>query len=68
MIHIENIEIDNIRGVKHFNRELGGQSIAIQGPNGSGKSGVIDAIEFGLTGNFSRLKGRGTRSLTAKLH
>ena len=40
----------------------------ISGPNGSGKSGVIDAIEFGLTGQIGRLTGRGTKGLTISEH
>jgi DNA repair exonuclease SbcCD ATPase subunit len=38
------------------------------GPNGSGKSGVIDAIEFGLTGHIGRLTGSGTKGLTVSEH
>ncbi len=68
MIQIKEISIDHVRGIKHFNRELNLVSLAIQGPNGSGKSGVVDAVEFGLTGKFSRLKGLGTKSLTVKEH
>ena len=37
-------------------------------PNGSGKSGVIDAIEFGLTGQIGRLTGRGTKGLSVAEH
>jgi DNA repair exonuclease SbcCD ATPase subunit len=38
------------------------------GPNGTGKSGVVDAIEFALTGNISRLSGEGTDGLSVKAH
>jgi DNA repair exonuclease SbcCD ATPase subunit len=68
MIRINSITINNLRGIRHFTRSLGGLSLVIQGPNGSGKSGVIDAIEFGLTGSISRLTGSGTKSLTPKQH
>src|ERR1700756_4248736 len=43
-------------------------TFAISGPNGSGKSGVIDAIEFGLTGQIGRLTGRGTKGLSVTEH
>src|SRR5262249_43553371 len=43
-------------------------TFAISGPNGSGKSGVIDAIEFGLTGQIGRLTGRGTKGLSVAEH
>ena len=31
------------------------QSFVVSGPNGSGKSGVVDAIQFALTGEIGRL-------------
>ena len=40
----------------------------ISGPNGSGKSGVVDAIQFGLTGEISRLSGKGTAGLSVQKH
>jgi hypothetical protein len=40
----------------------------ISGPNGSGKSGVVDAIQFALTGEMSRLKGAGTGDVTLADH
>ena len=33
-----------------------------------GKSGVVDAIQFGLTGDISRLAGKGTGGLTVQRH
>nr|WP_244622859.1 AAA family ATPase [Microvirga brassicacearum] len=39
--------------------ELKGQNFAACGRNGTGKSGIVDAIEFALTGNISRLAGAG---------
>jgi recombinational DNA repair ATPase RecF len=47
---------------------MGGSSYAICGRNGTGKSGVVDAIEFGLTGNISRLSGSGTGDVSVKEH
>src|SRR3546814_16430197 len=38
------------------------------GPNGTGKSGIVDAIEFALTGSISRLSGEGTGDLSVKQH
>lgn len=38
------------------------------GPNGTGKSGIIDAIEFALTGSISRLAGEGTGNISVKEH
>jgi hypothetical protein len=38
-----------------------------RGPTG-GKGGVIDAIEFGLTGQMGRLTGRGTKGLSVSEH
>ena len=40
----------------------------ISGPNGSGKSGVVDAIQFGLTGEISRLSGKGTGGVSVQKH
>ncbi len=40
----------------------------IAGPNGTGKSGIVDAIEFALTGNITRLGGEGTAELSMKAH
>ena len=40
----------------------------ISGPNGSGKSGVVDAIQFALTGEMARLKGAGTGDVTLADH
>lgn len=43
-------------------------SFVVYGPNGSGKSGVVDAIQFALTGEIGRLKGSGTGDLTLSEH
>ena len=40
----------------------------IFGRNGSGKSGVVDAIEFGLTGAIKRLSGEGSTDVSVKKH
>jgi len=59
MIKLESVDIEEVRGIKKLDLVFGKEKFAISGPNGSGKSGVIDAIEFGLTGQIGRLTGRG---------
>jgi hypothetical protein len=44
------------------------ENFVVSGPNGSGKSGVVDAIQFALTGEIGRLKGSGTGDLTLADH
>ena len=68
MIQLEEIHIEDVRGIRKLTLEMKGDSFAIHGPNGSGKSGVVDAIEFGLTGDMTRLAGRGSGSLSVKAH
>ncbi len=68
MIQIEEIEIVEFRGIRHLKRALGRKSFGIAGPNGTGKSGIVDAIEFALTGNITRLGGAGTAELSVKAH
>lgn len=68
MIQIEEVHIEELRGIKNLTLQLGRKSFAIHGPNGSGKSGVVDAIEFGLTGDMTRLSGKGTAGLSVKSH
>ncbi|MGQ0446293.1 MAG: ATP-binding protein [Beijerinckiaceae bacterium] len=68
MIRIEKIEIHEFRGIRGLSLGLKGQNFAVCGPNGTGKSGIVDAIEFALTGGISRLSGSGTGGLSVKLH
>lgn len=68
MIKVETIEIAEFRGIRKLTLKLKGKNFAICGPNGTGKSGVVDALEFGLTGNISRLAGTGTGGITIKEH
>jgi hypothetical protein len=68
MIQIEEIEIVEFRGIRYLKKMLGKKSIGISGPNGTGKSGIVDAIEFALTGNVTRLGGVGTGELSVKAH
>jgi hypothetical protein len=68
MIKIDKITISKFRGIIDLELEPNGENFAACGPNGTGKSGIVDAIEFGLTGNLSRLAGRGTKELSVKQH
>ena len=60
--------IEEIRGIRKLDIDFGKATFAVSGPNGSGKSGVIDSIEFGLTGQIGRLMGPGTKGLTIADH
>ncbi len=62
------LEISNIRGVKHLKLIQNGKNFVVYGPNGSGKSTVVDAIDFLLTGQIKRLTGEGTGQLSLKKH
>lgn len=68
MIKLESAHIEEVRGIRKLDIDFQKGTFAISGPNGSGKSGVIDAIEFGLTGRISRLTGKGTKGLTISEH
>ena len=68
MIQIEKIDIADFRGIRHLVLDLKKNSFGIAGPNGTGKSGIVDAIEFALTGNITRLGGAGTAELSVKAH
>ena len=68
MIKLESAHIEEVRGIRSLDIDFHKGTFAISGPNGSGKSGVIDAIEFGLTGQIGRLTGRGTKGLSVSEH
>ena len=68
MIRIQAISIKEFRGIRDLALTLDGKNFAVCGPNGTGKSGIVDAIEFALTGNISRLTGSGTGGLTVRDH
>ena len=57
-----------LRGIRELQLTPQRKSFVISGPNGSGKSGVVDAIQFGLTGEISRLSGKGTGGLSVQKH
>lgn len=68
MIRIVSITIREFRGIRELTLDLGGSSFAVWGPNGSGKSGVVDAIDFALTGDVSRLRGPGSAGVSLAKH
>ncbi|HZL06927.1 MAG TPA: ATP-binding protein, partial [Coriobacteriia bacterium] len=68
MIQIEKLHIEEFRGIRSIDLELMSKSYVVYGPNGSGKSGIVDAIEFALTGNIRRLSGEGTAGVTIARH
>jgi hypothetical protein len=68
MIKLESAHIEEVRGIRKLDIDFRKSTFAISGPNGSGKSGVIDAIEFGLTGQIGRLTGKGTKGLSVLEH
>lgn len=68
MIRVKTIHIEEFRGVRDLDLDLAAANFGICGPNGTGKSGVVDAIEFCLTGDVTRLSGQGTAGLSVKSH
>ena len=68
MIKLKAIRIEEFRGIKDLTLDLDGKNFAICGPNGTGKSGVVDAIEFCLTGSLTRLSGQGQGELSVGKH
>ena len=68
MIQIETVKMRELRGIRELDINLGRKSFVISGPNGSGKSGVVDGMQFALTGEISRLAGKGTVGLTVQRH
>ena len=68
MIQVQAVDIVELRGIRELHLQPERKNFVISGPNGSGKSGVVDAIQFGLTGEISRLSGKGTSGLTVQKH
>lgn len=68
MILVDEITIKEFRGIRELTLKPNGKNFAICGPNGTGKSGVVDAIEFVLTGSISRLSGDGRGELSILKH
>ena len=68
MIRISNIHIEEFRGIRDLKLDLNNNNFGICGPNGTGKSGVVDAIEFCITGDITRLSGEGSGDISVKQH
>jgi recombinational DNA repair ATPase RecF len=68
VIRIESVVIKEFRGIRDLTLHFKGQNFGICGPNGTGKSGVVDALDFALTGNVSRLSGEGRGDISLKSH
>jgi len=60
--------VQNVRGLPNIHLQPDKENTVIWGPNGAGKSGVVDAIDFALTGRIARLEGEGTRGITLARH
>lgn len=68
MIRVKTIHIEEFRGIRDLDLDLDGKNFGICGPNGTGKSGVVDAVEFCITGDVTRLSGQGSAGLSVKAH
>lgn len=68
MIQLERIQIEEFRGIRSIDLSLASKSFVVYGPNGSGKSGIVDGIDFALTGSIARLTGEGTAGVTIQRH
>lgn len=68
MIRVEKLTIHEFRGIRNLAIDFHGKNFAICGRNGTGKSGIVDALEFALTGNISRLSGKGTKEISIRDH
>jgi recombinational DNA repair ATPase RecF len=68
VILVDAITIKEFRGIRDLTLSFKGKNFAVCGPNGTGKSGVVDALEFALTGNVSRLSGEGKGEVSLKQH
>ncbi len=67
-MRIIELEVHAVRGIRNLILKPEGENMVIVGPNGTGKSGIVDAIDFLLTGRIQRLGGTGTKSLTLRRH
>lgn len=65
---ILNLHIQKFRGIVDLKLDFNGENAVIFGPNGVGKSAVVDAIDFLLRGEVSRLTGEGTGDVSTTKH
>jgi len=68
VIQIKSLHIENFRGIRALTLNLARKNFGVYGPNGTGKSGIVDAIEFVLTGSVTRLSGRGSGGISVRSH
>jgi len=68
LIKVQTLHIEHFRGIRNLRLSVDGENLAVRGPNGSGKSGIVDAIEFALTGNITRLTGTGSGAVSIRTH
>jgi hypothetical protein len=68
VIQVEAILAEDFRGIRRLDLRPACRSFVVWGPNGSGKSGVVDAIDFALTGTIARLSGIGTGAVSVLRH
>ncbi len=68
MIRVQTIHIEEFHGIHNLDLDLDAKNFGICGPNGTGKSGVVDAVEFCITGDITRLSGQGSSGLSVKEH
>jgi len=67
-VRLIELEVNNVRGIRHLIIKPDGGNVVIWGSNGSGKSAVVDAVDFLLTGRMSRLTGKGTGDIKLEVH
>jgi recombinational DNA repair ATPase RecF len=68
VIRLESVRIQEFRGIRDLSLKFRGSNFAICGNNGTGKSGIVDALEFALTGRISRLAGEGSGNVSVREH
>lgn len=62
-MQISELTISNIRGIRSMSLDLANDTAVVWGQNGTGKSTVVDALDFLLSGDMGRLRGRQDLSL-----
>lgn len=65
---IHSLTINDVRGIRDLRLEMSGGNVVVYGQNASGKSGVVDAIDFLLSGKIARLAGEGTERMSLEAH
>lgn len=67
-MRIEQLNVNNFRGIPELEVHPEGGNMCLVGPNGSGKSSVIEAVDFLLTGSIQDLSGEGTGDISHQDH